>query len=324
MRDAGPADGGGPAAGLSPTDEPFAATGGDVSLLAPLAGLAGARPAAPDWFEAAIATAHDRAHVEVEGVPVEWLGWGEAGRPGVLLLHGNGANADWWRFIAPFLASAGMRVAALSWSGMGNSGHRARYATETFLAEALAAAEAAGLGARFAVAGHSFGGVPAAALAALHPERVARAIIIDTPFALLDERRPPRGPARPHRVHPDLETALARFRWAPVQPSPNLFITDFIARTSLRKVDGGWSWKFDPYLWEHFAFGDANQWLAGARAPLAYVWGEQSLLVQAGVVQRIRAIAPAGTRFVGIPEAHHHVMADQPLALVAALRALLP
>ncbi len=310
-------------AGLSPTDEPFAAASDDPALTAPLAGLGGARPLAPAWFEAAVAAPHERATVEVDGVSVEWLGWGEAGRPGLLLLHGNGANADWWRFTAPLVADAGFRVAALSWSGMGNSGHRPRYTTETFLAEALAAADAAGLGPRFAVAGHSFGGVPAAALAAFHADRVARAIIIDTPFAMLADRRPPRGPARPHRVYPDLEMALARFRFAPVQPSPNLWITDFIARTSLSEVEGGWTWKFDPYLWDHFRFGDANAWLAGAQAPLDYVWGEQSVLVQAGVVGKIRAMAPAGTRFVGIPEAHHHVMADQPLALVAALRALL-
>lgn len=308
---------------LSATDEPFRPAAGDPALNAPLAGLGGAKPPAPAWFEAAVAAPHVRARVMVEGAEVEWLAWGEEGRPGLLLLHGNGANADWWRFTAPLLAAGGLRVAALSWSGMGNSDHRARYTTGLFLAEALAAAEAAGLGERFAVAGHSFGGVPAAALAAHHADRVARAIIIDTPFGLLGDRRPPRGPARPHRVYPDLASALARFRWAPVQPSPNLYIADFIARTSLKAVEGGWTWKFDPFLWEHFAFGDANQWLGQAQAPLDYLWGEQSLLVGAGVVAGVRALAPAGTRFVPIPEAHHHVMADQPLALVAALRALL-
>jgi hypothetical protein len=33
-----------------------------------------------------------------------------------LLLHGNGAHADWWSFIAPYLAN-NFRVAAMSWSG---------------------------------------------------------------------------------------------------------------------------------------------------------------------------------------------------------------
>ncbi|MCS6987425.1 MAG: alpha/beta hydrolase [Sphingomonadaceae bacterium] len=308
------------------TDEPAprSAEPQDPHLLAPLAGLEGAEPPAPEWFRKAVAAPHERAFVTVEGAAIEWLAWGRPGDPGLLLLHGNGANADWWRFTAPLLADGGLRVAALSWSGMGNSGHRPAYALDLFLAEALAVAQAAALGPRFAVAGHSFGGVPAAALAARHADRLTRAIVIDTPFALMGgDRRPPRGPARPHRVYPTLAAALARFRWAPVQPSPNLWATDFIARTSLKEVPGGFTWKFDPYLWEHFRFGDPNALLAAAHAPLDYVWGEKSLLVGAGVVQAVRRRAPAGTRFVGIPDAHHHVMADQPIALVATVRALL-
>ncbi|WP_448580267.1 alpha/beta fold hydrolase [Thermaurantiacus sp.] len=313
------------AEGLSPTDEPapFASETSDPDLLSPLAPLKGERPPAPAWFEAAIAAPHERARLPVEGADVEWLAWGKAGDPGLLLLHGNGANADWWRFTAPLLAQGGRRVAALSWSGMGNSDHRATYSIDLFLAEALAVADAAGLGARFAVAGHSFGGVPSAALAARHADRIARAIIIDTPFGFMGQRRPPRGPARPHRVYATLAEALARFRWAPVQPSPHLYITDFIARTALKQVPGGFTWKFDPYLWEHFHFGDPNALLSAASAPLDYVWGEESALVKAGVVAGIRRFMPPGTRFVGIPEAAHHVMADQPIALVAALRALL-
>jgi pimeloyl-ACP methyl ester carboxylesterase len=38
---------------------------------------------------------------------------------------------------------------------------------------------------------------------------------------------------------------------------------------------------------------------------------------------RMRATLPQGTPFIEIPEAYHHVQADQPLALVAALRSLL-
>ena len=41
------------------------------------------------------------------------------------------------------------------------------------------------------------------------------------------------------------------------------------------------------------------------------------------VVDYTRAHAPPGSPFLAIPEAGHHVMLDQPLALVSALRALL-
>lgn len=289
--------------------------------MAPLAPLAGATPDAPAWFRDAIATPHERETLRVEGADIEWLGWGARGKPGLLLLHGNGANADWWRFIAPFLSGT-HRVVAISWSGMGGSDHRPSYSAGQFVREALAVADAGGLGARLAVAGHSFGGMPTALMAAWHPDRIAQAIVIDTPFG--DSRRPPRQDnPRPHRIYPTLTDALARFRWAPVQPSPNPFITDFIARTALKEVDGGWTWKFDPWLWSRFEQLGMEEALSAVTAPMSYIWGEQSVLAEHGIVTRIRELLPEGTRFVGLPEAHHHVMADQPLALVAALRSLL-
>lgn len=308
---------------MGPTDEPtpFAIASDDARLMSPLGPLAGKTPDAPHWFRNAIDTPHERSRLLVEGAGVEWLAWGARGKPGLLLLHGNGANADWWRFIAPFLSGT-HRVVAMSWSGMGGSDHRPGYTASQFVREALAVADAGGLGARFAVAGHSFGGMPAALLGAWHSGRIAQAIVIDTPFG--DGRRPPRREnPQPHRIYPTLADALARFRWAPVQPSPNLYIADFIARTSLRQVEGGWTWKFDPWLWSRFEHVGMEQTLGAIPVPLSYVWGERSVLAEHGVVGRIRELLPAGTRFVGLPEAHHHVMADQPLALVAALRSLL-
>jgi len=308
---------------VSPTDEPapFSMNSADPHLMSPLGLLAGEAPEAPQWFQDAIATPHERERLVVEGAAVEWLAWGAHGKPGLLLLHGNGANADWWRFIAPFLAGT-HRVVAISWSGMGGSDHRPGYSANQYVREALAVADASGLGARFAVAGHSFGGMPTALLAARYPDRIVQAIVIDTPFG--DGRRPPkRDNPQPHRIYPTLAEALARFRWAPMQPSPNLHITDFIARTSLKKADGGWTWKFDPWLWSRFEPFDMEEALDAISVPLSYVWGEQSILVEHGIVTRIRELLPTGTRFVGLPEAQHHVMADQPLALVATLRSLL-
>ena len=298
----------------------------DPALAPPLARYAGAEPPAPAWFRDAIAAPHERDRVEVEGANIEWLAWGERGKPGLLLLHGNGAHADWWRFIAPFFAKT-HRVATLSWSGMGNSDHRPRYTIDLFIAEILAVADAAGLSdaGPFTVVGHSFGGFPMMALANRQGERLKRAIILDTPFDRKQRRRP-RGAgedARPHNIYPTMADALARFRWAPPQPTTHDHIADFIARLSLKETPGGFTWKFDPFLWSEFEAQDATDLLPNPQCPVALMWGELSELMQEELVAEMAKRLPAGSPLIPIPQAYHHVMADQPLALVSALRALL-
>ena len=44
---------------------------------------------------------------------------------------------------------------------------------------------------------------------------------------------------------------------------------------------------------------------------------------ESGSMIFMRETLPSGTPFVAVPEAGHHLMVDQPLAVVAALRALL-
>lgn len=308
----------------------------DPNAMAPLAALGGARPPAPAWFEAALAQAPERSFVEVAGAKIELLTWGEIGKPGLLLLHGNSAHADWWSFIAPLFAS-NYRVAAISWSGMGGSDWRPSYSIETFVTEAFAGAEAAGLFAaseKPIFAAHSFGGVPAVTSAARAGERLRAVVIIDTPIFSPEQRKAreaKRGPKREPqdtKIYPTLEAALKRFRYLPAQHCDNLFITDFIARHSLRRVaqpnggGEGWTWRFDPFLWEHYTRTDPVDELKNAKCPVALMWGARSVLIEDEVVDFMKSIAPPGTPMIAIPDAAHHVMADQPLALVAALRGL--
>lgn len=290
-------------------------------IAAPIARFHGERPPAPAWFDQALAHEPERSVIEVEGAPIELLTWGEVGRPGLVFLHGNGAHADWWRFIAPFFA-ADHRCAAISWSGMGGSGWREVYSPELYAAEVFAAAKAASIDDPLLVA-HSFGGFPAMYCAAAHAERLRGAIYVDTSIRPPHRRwagPPERGRGR---VYPTLPEALARFRFAPPQPCENLYIADFIARTSLKAVDGGWAWKFDPLMWSKFERRDFHEVMAEVRAPSALIWGGRSSLMDEETVDYMLGQMPAGMPTVVIPEADHHVMVDQPLAFVAALRGLL-
>jgi pimeloyl-ACP methyl ester carboxylesterase len=300
----------------------------------PLAALRGERPVAPAWFEAALRKVPERGFVPVAGAQIETLTWGETGKPGLLLLHGSGAHADWWSFIAPFFADD-YRVVAMSWSGMGRSDWRNSYTFDLHVEELIGVAQATGLfdaAVKPIVVGHSFGGFPTAAAAARHGEKLGGVVLLDSPIMSPEKRaarRAKMGPSRePHAtaVYPNVEAALARFRFMPVQPAENLYIVDFIARTSLREVKGkngaGWTWCFDPHLWKDYQRGETSVDVKNATCPVAVVWGALSNLLDEENLAYTRDLLAPGAPMLLIPEAHHHVMIDQPLALVTALRGL--
>lgn len=301
----------------------------DPALYAPLARFAGARPPAPAWFEAALGHEPERAQITVRGANVEYLSWGERGKPGLIFLHGKGAHADWWDFIAPSFAGD-FRIVALSWTGMGGSDWRDAYTLDIHVEELLAVAEAAGLfdGPRKPViAAHSFGSLPALVTAMRFGERLSGVMLIDPPLFAPERtaeiRRRPRKPVHAHRLYPDLASALARFRFAPVQPCDNLFIADHIARHSLRQVDNGgrrgWQWRFDPNHWidPHEVPRIAD---AGSTCPLAVVLGERSALYDEKDRAHLKEAAPAGTAHITIEDAAHHIMVDRPLKLIEVVR----
>lgn len=299
-----------------------------VPLVAPLlAPFAGATPPAPAWFDAALAEAPDRSLIPVDGADIELLTWGEIGKPGLLFLHGNGAHADWWSFIAPFFAKE-WRVAAISWAGMGGSGWREAYSAKSFAAEVFAAVEAAGLeagGVKPILVGHSFGGFPTLYCGVEHADRLRGIIMVDSSIQPPEKRwkGPPPRPGFSNRVYPTLNEALARFRLAPPQDCENLYIADYIARRSLKAVEGGWTWKFDPAIWQRFSMPDLGLLLSQIACPAALMWGERSNLMHAETLDYMLEQMPKDVLRLPIPDADHHVMIDQPLAFVAGLRGLL-
>jgi len=328
-------------------DRPIHAEPGELppEVQAPLAEYKGAEPPAPQWFKDAVAQLPERSFVESLGTRLEVLTWGEVGKPGLLFVHGNSAHADWWSFIAPFFA-ADYRVASMSLAGMGASDWRDRYAFSDFAEDAEAVARATGLyedGRKPIYIGHSFGGGQVFFAAVKHPERMHAAIMVDTGFGPPPEemaRRMAQMEAvrniptadRPARIYPTMEAALLRFRLMPPQPAGNPYIADFIARRSLKRAplpDGsgeGWTWRFDPNMWAKL---NRDQDMRGegpppgdVKTPMVHIYGAKSRIVEhrkAGAPSPF----PPGMIEIEIPDAHHHIMIDQPLALVAALRALL-
>lgn len=335
-----------PGKGETYDDRPFHSDDLPPEVRAPLAPFKGEEPPAPAWFKWAISQEAERQFIESMGTRLEALSWGERGKPGLLLVHGNSAHAEWWSPLAPYLAKD-YRVTSMSLAGMGNSDWRETYKFGDFAADAEAVSRATGLydgGRKPIYIGHSFGGGQVFFAAARYPEHMHAAVLVDTGFGgpppeVLAERAKRAevlannpSPDRPTRIYPSLEKALERFRLMPPQPAENYYVLDFIARRSLKQTpmpDGsglGWAWKFDPNMWEKLDRSDGIMSGTGdfpdLKVPVIHLYGDKSRIIDRRKAGE-RGFLDGHIPEIEIPDSHHHVMIDQPLALVAALRTLL-
>ncbi|ODP38441.1 alpha/beta fold hydrolase [Sphingomonas turrisvirgatae] len=286
-------------------------------------------PTPPAWFATALDTPYEALDVAMtDGRRIEARAWGPAGAPGLVLLHGNAAHLGWWTFLAPFFADR-FRVTAFSLGGMGGSEWHDDYSVARFADEMWTVADAAGATAHTlppVLVAHSMGGLPVIHAGAKVDRPIRAAVLIDVGLPGIDT-----GIAIPeykgHRLYPSVEAALGRFRLAPPQPCANRWIAEYLGRMAVQPAhdaagNAGWSWRFDPRLWGGVPADDVWLELAAMRCPVALIRGANSRLTAGEMIARMIAALPAGSPLIEIADADHHVMIDQPLALVAALDAL--
>ena len=285
---------------------------------------------APGWFNRAIEEPFSDRVVEVDRIPIHYLYW-ESGddaaeKPGIVLVHGNGAHAHWWSFIAPFFLND-YRVAAIDLAGAGDSGHSETYTPEAFARQVIGVCDDAGFGSDTVVIGHSFGGYITLKTGLIFRDKLAGIVLVDSAVRPPDfqwERDPRRSPIKPKRVYETYEAAHERFRLMPPQDCNNRYILDYIGTHSLKETVDGWTWKFDDSMFRKFEFGTAmHEDLANLRCRVGVIYGEDSYLFTQDIADFMFEVLDKSVPFVGIPEAQHHLFLDQPLAFVSALRTLL-
>jgi pimeloyl-ACP methyl ester carboxylesterase len=275
----------------------------------------------PPWFTAAMSAPVKQAEVDVDGTPIAYRAWGDRGDVGIVLVHGGAAHARWWDHVAPLL-DGGRRVVALDLSGHGDSGRRDAYSLDQWSMEVLAVAAAAGIVTPPTVIGHSMGGFVALRAAGLYGSSLAGVVAIDSPVRdIPPEERAARERRAfgPLRVYPSREAAIARFRPIPDQPALP-YIAAHVAGTSIRPVEGGWSWKFDPRIFARHELSQSRLTRLDCRVALFRAeHGILSAQLSEIMYDRLGRLAPV----IEIPVAGHHVMLDQPIALVTGIRTLL-
>jgi pimeloyl-ACP methyl ester carboxylesterase len=281
--------------------------------------------ARPAWFDWALEHSGRSHYIEANGSRLHLLSWNYEARdkPVLLFVHGFRGHAHWWDFIAPFFAEQ-YRVIAMDLSGMGDSAHRATYGPQTLAEDVIAVAEWLDTPRLIAI-GHSYGGSRVLRACADRPELFERLIIIDS-YVVFSDQEAVREPAkiRGDREYPDAETAIARFRLLPQQADAMPCLVEHVARHSLRATATGVRWKFDVNLPPGGAReADGEQLLARIQRPVDYLFGERSVVVNPALAHRVVSYLKDVRGPIAIPHGHHHLMFDQPIALISALRALL-
>ena len=112
----------------------------------------------------------------------------------------------------------------------------------------------------------------------------------------------------------------------PEQNRAEGYVLDHIAQHSLKQVEGGWTWKFDENFVPRHREEERERvgtTLASIDAPVTFIYGDQSIVVSRELAHAIVKRLKHGSGPIAVPQSHHHVLLDQPLSLVAALKAVL-
>lgn len=274
---------------------------------------------APGWFRDALDARPEVGSTVVDGARIAYRSWGDPGAQDVVLVHGGAAHGRWWDHVAPLLAT-GRRVVALDLSGHGDSDRRPAYDLDRWSDEVAAVTAAAGIAAPPVVIGHSLGGLVTIRLARRGILPMLGAMIVDSPVGRADEHltAPEETIFGSTRVYATAADAIARFRPVPRQPMLD-YVAAHIASTSVREVDGGWTWKFDMGIFGGLV--DLPTTLDGMPCRVVLFAGEHGIVSPR--MRRTQTDGAARVATIEVPEAGHAIMLDEPLALVAGIRGVL-
>jgi pimeloyl-ACP methyl ester carboxylesterase len=265
--------------------------------------------------------------VDLNGLRFHYRDWGDPAAPPLLLLHGVTGHARVWDSFAAEMADR-FRVLALDQRGHGESDWAGDYETGRMAEDIGIFAAALGLR-RFALLGHSMGGINAYTYTGRHPETVERLVIVD--FGP-ETRGTPTG----DRVRAGLEAARTAAFDSPEEPiraareqnprPSDEYVRQRVLNNLKQREDGRWVWRYDAArLAARLALlSPEAQWalLAQITCPTLIVRGAESDALTEDTAKRMTEVIP-NSRMVAVPEAAHGIPADNPAGFLAAVRPFL-
>lgn len=269
------------------------------------------------WIEAALSRPAQRITVRVGQGQVACSVWFQntgLERPGVLLIHGNGASRDWWDAVAPGIREAS-RVVALDLSGHGDSRWLPEYEFDDWMDDVLAVMDEFFGSKPVILVGHSMGGLISLLTAWRHAERVSQIIALDTPLRKYtpEQLAKRRGiSTRPMRRYQDRTEALKSFKTVPETLDAPALLWSHIAERSFFCDSEEYVRKLDPKIY-------ARQ---TKREVFLRAWPEGTILIRAqyGLIDSpmadeiARCLGPTGVMRT-MPEVGHNLLLEEPAAL---------
>ena len=257
----------------------------------------------------------------VAGARISYLLHGRRRSRSLILVHGGAAHCWWWSLMIGQMTSR-YTVAALDLSGHGDSARRPEYTPELWAEEVAAVADdltSEGLGLPVVV-GHSMGGRVAAVLGARFDACTSGLIIVETHVRRpgVDRRLLQPWPPRQLRVYPTRNAIKNAFRLEPDQPLPAA-TRDAIAKRSIRRVEGGWSWKHDPSVFGRFTDELVADSLRQAPTPMGQIIGDRSLFRDDRTTDVLRELRGAEVPIVVVQGGYHHLPLDHPSETAEAI-----
>ena len=279
-----------------------------------------------ELFEQGLCLLPKQRRVEFAGVKLNILEWGDSDKPGLLLIHGGAAHASWWQFIAPqFLPD--FHCVAVDLSGHGDSARRPAYTSDLWCEEIQALIKERSIfQCKPTIIGHSMGGLIAIRVAA-KVQDLPGLIIIDSavrpPDNSTDKRRRGHELLGNRRVYESRQQAQKRFRLIPPQPCKNKVLLEYIAAESIKQCDDGWTWKYDPEAFRNLQASSIFNELKKIAAPTLIIRGRDSRILDKETADNMQSEIRSAEEVMEIPDAFHHVMLDQPAALIDEIRSVL-
>ena len=255
------------------------------------------------------------------GLTLNCLDYGGEGKRPLLFLHGGSAHAHWWDFVAPAFVGD-FHVLALDQRGHGESEWAGEwaYGSRHYVADLDQIIDAWGFGPPILI-GHSMGAHNVLAYAAEHSEKLRAIVALDPPPDYTERAVEflQSVAQKPARRFPSLDEAAKNFKVLPRETLATKEVLEHVGRRSFRQdEDGTWIHKLDRRT---MIREPSRVWqsLHKIACPALIVKIAKSPLLDREVAKKMIAQL-ANARLAEIGDSYHHVMLDNPTALIEVIR----